>query len=368
MTGPNLHLNSTVGCLFIGVIFAVMLYGCGCAQTIYYVLHYPKDPLYLKGLQVALLCALDTTRTILDVQIAWLYLVQNHANVSQLLYLPKYVHFPPVRKAPMLTLTWIRKYIYCKCFLETSPRLVLIPPQAEFIIAAFTVLVVQIYFIRTIWGLLGQLGQTRLKIIFTSAAMFLAMLSFWTGVGAIYRANLNLFLSTLLHNVTVPASIQTVTAFVTDAYITLSLCLILHGKRTGYTRTEAMISTLIIFAVNRGIFTGLAQLLHFSTYISTFKHDSSLVWMIFHFPGSKIYVNSLFAVLNVRHYIAEEGRYSSDTDEIDYQTLSMRFHLRSQQSQKVPTRGRHIPSNSQVRVMVMTETVQEEAEDGVKEP
>lgn len=32
----------------------------------------------------------------------------------------------------------------------------------------------------------------------------------------------------------IPASIQTVTAFVADAYITISLCVILWGRKTGF--------------------------------------------------------------------------------------------------------------------------------------
>lgn len=52
-----------------------------------------------------------------------------------------------------------------------------------------------------------------------------------------------------------PATLETLAAFATDAYITISLCVILRGRRTGIRKTENVIATLVIYAINRGIFT-----------------------------------------------------------------------------------------------------------------
>jgi len=83
MTGPNLHLDDSMGSLFVGILFAVILYGVGCAQALYYARSYPKDPLSLKSL-VTLMWILDTTRTVLDVVVLWQYLVRSHADPSGL--------------------------------------------------------------------------------------------------------------------------------------------------------------------------------------------------------------------------------------------------------------------------------------------
>jgi len=98
---------------------------------------------------------------------------------------------------------------------------------------------------------------------------------------------------------TIPAALQTVSASVADIMITVSLTLILRGERTGFKNTETLVRTLTTYVVNRGILTTIMQIGQFITYVSL--PDTVLVWAVFHFPGSKIYVNSLIAVLNARH-------------------------------------------------------------------
>ncbi|KZT04148.1 uncharacterized protein LAESUDRAFT_786045 [Laetiporus sulphureus 93-53] len=43
MTGLNLHLNSSMGCFFIGILLSIILYGLTCAQVLYYIWEYPID-------------------------------------------------------------------------------------------------------------------------------------------------------------------------------------------------------------------------------------------------------------------------------------------------------------------------------------
>ncbi|KAF9820008.1 hypothetical protein IEO21_01670 [Rhodonia placenta] len=214
MVGIDLHLNNTMGCAFVGVLFAVT--------------EYPKDKLFLKILH----------------QFMWYWLVTNHGNPVNLANLPRHIQ-------------------------------------------ALTIAIVQM----TIYAVL---------------------------TGRWYRIPYSLAL--------IPASIQTITAFITDMIITLSLCAILWGSKTGFKRTETLIATLIVYAIHRGIFTGLVQLAHFATFISTL-HQPKLYWMIWHVPGSKIYVNSLLAVLNVRHHLSEAGNeiethISVELEAVSHQSLS----------------------------------------------
>ncbi|KZT72865.1 hypothetical protein DAEQUDRAFT_722484 [Daedalea quercina L-15889] len=156
--------------------------------------------------------------------------------------------------------------------------------------------------------------MNRMQWPLTSVMVLLAMMSFVGGIVTVYRVNQNTLATAAVIDATIPASIQTVTAFVTDVYITLSLCVILWSRMTGFRRTETMISALMNYAIQRGIFTALIQLAHFTTYISTI-HTTSLYWMLWHVPGSKIYVNSLLAVINVRHQLREgpsDPEYSLD--------------------------------------------------------
>ncbi|KAI0937011.1 hypothetical protein AcV5_005009 [Taiwanofungus camphoratus] len=217
MAGTDLHLGETVGCLSLGVLFAVILYGCGIAQTLFYIRHYPDDKMLLKSL-VAFTCLLDTARTILDIQVAWYMLVQNHAQPHAL-------------------------SLFTKTFL------------AEYFLAALTILIVQLssripqlwshasltvfvrsYFVQVIWKLFGQMDHERFQIPLTALAVVLALLSFGACIGVIYKAQSNLLLMAVLSNVTAIVTVQTLTAVIADVYIAVSLCLVLRGKSTGFRR------------------------------------------------------------------------------------------------------------------------------------
>lgn len=183
MVGTDLHLNNTMGCAFVGVLFAVTLYGCSLAQTMFYFREYPKDKLFLKIL-VTSLWLFDTARTGLDVAFMWYWLVTNHGNPVNLAILPN-------------TFT------------------------AEFFLAALTIAVVQIYFIHTIGRLLtGRWYRTPYSL----ALLAMSLVSFVGGVVSVERINLNTDATVAVIDATVPASIQTITAFITDMIITLSLC------------------------------------------------------------------------------------------------------------------------------------------------
>ncbi|TFY61146.1 hypothetical protein EVJ58_g4693 [Rhodofomes roseus] len=201
----------------------------------------------------------------------WLYIVTNHANPSALQTIPT-------------TFT------------------------VEFLLSSVTVLVVQTYFIRAIYRFL--IGKWYF-IPLIGPLTVIALLSFGRAPAAGGCASVAEFardpgFNAILFNSRIPASIQTVAAFVADVYIAIALSVILYGKKTGFKNTDTLVSRLVTYAIHRGLFTALLQLLHFATYIATLQYGASeLIWSLFHFPASKVYVNSLLALLNVRHWLRE---------------------------------------------------------------
>ncbi|EPS96671.1 hypothetical protein FOMPIDRAFT_1053038 [Fomitopsis schrenkii] len=260
---PN--LNDTLGCTFIGILFEILFYGFSCAQTQYYFHEYPKDKAYLK-IFVAFLWLVDTARTALDIQYMWVFIVAGHANPAALLWVPK-------------------------SFL------------AEFFLASLTMVVVQLYFIRSIWLFLPGIWY---RWPLTITVTLLAILSFAGGTATVWKFTLDPGYAASIAAAIVTASIQTVAGFVTDVYITVCLTWILYGEADAFSSTDTLITKLVMYAIHRGVFTALLQLLHFATYIGTIQDGPNmLIWSLFHFPGSKIYVNSLLAILNVRHWLRE---------------------------------------------------------------
>ncbi|PCH34235.1 hypothetical protein WOLCODRAFT_142042 [Wolfiporia cocos MD-104 SS10] len=310
----NTLLNNTLGCTFIGVLFAVMFYGFGCAQTQYYFRHYPEDRIYLKAF-VGFLWVLDTVRTILDVEYLWFYVIEHHGDPNGLSDFPS-------------------------AFL------------AEFFLAALTIVVVQLYFIQTIWDFMKGKWY-RLPVSFTMTA--LALLSFAGGTASVWEFTKDTEVALVLKNATVTASIQTVTAFVADIYIAISLSSILNGKRTGFSRTDNLITKLVAYAIHRGIFTALMQLLHFATFIGTLKDGpTKLIWSLFHFPGSKIYVNSLLALLNVRQHLRENKETRRNSGGIQLQEIF---------AQRSGTQTISRQDASHTRIVITTEVIHDEEID-----
>ncbi|KAI0962210.1 hypothetical protein AcV7_001103 [Taiwanofungus camphoratus] len=325
MTGLNIHLDNTMGCVLVGVLFAVVLYGCSCAQTMFYIQEYPKDTIFLKTL-VGALWLLDTSRTGLDIAFLWHYTVPHHADIAAL-----------------------------EIFQSTF--------TAEFFLASLTVWIVQLYYIYTIWRLLA--GRW-FQLLLSTAAIALSTMSFAGGTATVYFISQNPGVTNAVIAATIPASIQTVTAFVTDAYITTCLCLILYGEGTGFKRTETLLSKLMLYAIHRGIITSVVQLCHFATYISTIHDNGTLIWMVFHIPGSKIYVNSLLAVLNVRRRLREGGSSHATTDySVDVIPLDSVGPNHSSSTRITRSRPTQTPSISRTRIMLTKEVIRD---DGVPTP
>ncbi|OCH84710.1 hypothetical protein OBBRIDRAFT_383171 [Obba rivulosa] len=312
MAGPNLHLDSNVGCLFIGTSFSLVLFGCTAAQTIFYCANYPDDRLALKAL-VASLSILDFVTLLLDIQYLWTLAVQNHANPAAIDIVPRF---------------WI----------------------TEFFLASLTFLIVQLFFIHKIWTLLeGNSYRLLLSLSVVCSRIYLlyclrrsitrhtgifGFSEFCRGRRHLYR---NSFLFILPH-VEVPGTLQQLASVFTDVYITISLCIILRRSQATYERTQTLLGKLSVYAINRGMLSAAIQLLHYATYAATYR-TTSFIWMVFHIPGSKVYVNALLAMLNLRHKL----RDAHSTPPLDL--TSIRFdipeHIDSQPGEPSPQQNPH---------------------------
>jgi len=268
---------------------------------------------------VAFLSALDTASLILDIEYLWDTVVTNHSNINALSAVPT---------------IWI----------------------VEFFVASLTFFIVQCYFINKIWALLA--GKSY-RYWLTGVVAVLALACFAGGVGVCYISSLNHSLMFILTKAEIPACLQQVAAVITDVYITLSLCVVLRGSQAGFERTKTLLDKLTVYAIHRGILTATVQLLHFATYLATY-HNSSFVWMIFHIPSTKIYVNSLLAVLNVRHHLRDAGpkaQVERSVDFVDLENFSSRFAAPSNRS-----RGEILGPASHARIMLTKEVIRDDGD------
>lgn len=288
----NAQSNSTIGCSLIGIIIGTFLYGITCAQTLYYMRRYTLDRIWLK-LLVALLWSLDTARTIMELWCIWVWNVTNHSN-------------------PFALLIVGRNFLYAinKCTLTDFS--LTFPLKADFFLEGVTTLIVQMYFIYCIWKV-AEHRQYQLLLTITVGLM--CLISFGFCIATICNLEKNSSIAVAIQNAAVPGCTHILMAGIADVYIAVSLSLILHRKRTGFYGTDHMIMWLVLYMIHRGIVVALVQLLEFATFLGTLNASPfELIWLAFHYPGSKLYVNSLFALLNMRDYFKSDrpGGYVGD--------------------------------------------------------
>ncbi|EDQ99405.1 uncharacterized protein LACBIDRAFT_335046 [Laccaria bicolor S238N-H82] len=87
-----------------------------------------------------------------------------------------------------------------------------------------------------------------------------------------------------------------------DVVIAASLCTILHRSRTGFHRSDTIITKLIVFSVNTGLLTSLCAL---ASLVSILAWPTTYIYIAFFFCIGRLYTNSLLATLNARKKIRE---------------------------------------------------------------
>ncbi|KIJ63310.1 hypothetical protein HYDPIDRAFT_113288 [Hydnomerulius pinastri MD-312] len=82
-----------------------------------------------------------------------------------------------------------------------------------------------------------------------------------------------------------------------DILATCSLCYILAPSRTGTAKRSSRLKTLFMFTINRAILVTIVQVGMLASYLVARAY---LYWMPFHLCKSKLYTNTLLAMLNSR--------------------------------------------------------------------
>ncbi|KAJ7467338.1 hypothetical protein B0H11DRAFT_2239316 [Mycena galericulata] len=176
-------------------------------------------------------------------------------------------------------------------------------------LSAFTV---QIYFASRIY----RLAKARARFYTTSAlgiylVVLFAIVQISAGIAqTILSYKLRSFAK--LEETKAITTLQTGGSLACDIVITVYLYAFLSRNKMGLPRTEAMMNTLMIHTVNRGMLTAISSaftMILFLVYPGTFWFFLSLA------PNSKLYMNSMLATLNMREFVrnkvAPNGRLNT---------------------------------------------------------
>ncbi|OBZ66362.1 hypothetical protein A0H81_13584 [Grifola frondosa] len=304
-------LHNTFGALLIGSYLATMLYGLTTHQTYRYFRLYATDGWSLKSMVICL-WLLDSFHTIIVMHTCYYYLVTSYAKPENL-----------------LIGVWSTKLVVA--------------------ITSIVTVVSHLFLTRRVY-LLGNRSIVLATIIIILA---LARLGFGlaTSIEAFVQSTFTGFAK---YTWLICSSFGS--AVLSDALITIALCVFLHRSRTGHKRSDSVIDVLMVYTINTGLFTGNLFTLVALICAATMPHN--LIYFAVYIIVSKMYTNSLLAVLNSRRSILDRGAEGFETGSFG---LENRVHRRNScHWEGVNTPGKppcRIPAI--IDVVVTTETFQQ---------
>ncbi|KAL1949750.1 hypothetical protein VTO73DRAFT_8631 [Trametes versicolor] len=254
---PVPSLGNTFGAFLIATFLGLIMYGLTVHQTYRYFRLFPRDAPVLKGI-VASTLVLETIHTVLCMHVCYYYLVTEYFNPLALLDGVWSIRISPVSTAAVI-------------------------------------LISESFFVRRVY----LIGARFRAILIVIPVLMLANLGFATA------ATVEAFILPTFAdfaNVAWLTSAGFGCAVLIDSLLTGTLIFVLHKSRTGLKATDSLIDVLIIYAVNTGLLTVIVSIL---SLILALVLPKDLIYSGFNIIATKLYANSLLAVLNSRNGIVD---------------------------------------------------------------
>ncbi|KAH9839717.1 uncharacterized protein C8Q71DRAFT_846343 [Rhodofomes roseus] len=244
-----------------------VLYGCTCAQTLYYCYHYPKDKMVTKVL-VFVLWVLDTAKSISEAQQMWFYFVHRHAQIIAII------------KMDNVSLG-------VEQISESNPGFsqVVSKKRHSYVFIAISV------------GNIYTLAGPQLKPVEDSGS-------------SCYCCNKQLFTETsildIVHHEHSASATELAVNIVVDIFTTTALCCALREQYTQYQRTNNVITRMVTYLMSHGIVLCIIQVITASIDLGIDVPHKTYISEIFRAILGTVYVNSLLVLLNMRAHIIEK--------------------------------------------------------------
>lgn len=251
-------VDTTYGRTFLGLIISAILFGVTILQTFLYYRNYPKDPKFIK-IMVFVLWALDLAQLVLSTITIYWYLVTNFNN------------------PPALAKTFWSMNVQTDCN-------GLIGLIVECFFARRVFILSKNYFLTGVILLLSLI-HFALGIVFTIDSFALPSASDFDQLIWVTSAGLG-------------------SAAAADILVAISLCYYLLKSKTGFSRTDSLITTLTIYSLTTGLVTSVLATMVVITFAARPK---DYIWEAFFWLLGKFYVNSLLATLNSRDSLRERA-------------------------------------------------------------
>ncbi|KAI0648729.1 hypothetical protein C8Q79DRAFT_946776 [Trametes meyenii] len=273
-------IPKTFGAYLICTCLGCIMLGLTIHQTYRYFRFYPNDILSLK-LLVILVLVLDIAHSISSMHICYFYLVSNYFHPQRL--------WNSVWSFRMIILEMGLLIIVAHCFY--ARRLYLLANKN--VIPAI---------------MIGLLLGAELALCITATVDSYRSVSFHN----------------FEHYSWVMWGILSV-AVVVDIFATTALTYYLRKSRTGFVKTDSIVDILMVYTINTGLSTSITTI---ASLICAILMPKNLVYSAILVVGTKMYANSLLAVLNSRRGILDKGMSPGyDTGSFGLQVIDARHGL-----------------------------------------
>ncbi|KAI0763291.1 hypothetical protein BD413DRAFT_210719 [Trametes elegans] len=269
-------LQNTFGAYLICTCLGCMLFGLTTHQTYRYYRLYPTDGWGLKTL-VGLLLMLDVLHTITSVHVCYYYLVTNYFNPESMAIGVWSIRMGIVETGLVILVS--------HCFY--ARRLYLLG-NGHF----FPVSIIALLLLAEIGFSLAATIESFVQVTFEK--FFPLQWLIWAVLAA---------------------------ALLIDIVATSILTYYLRKSRTGFKRTDSMVDVLMVYAINTGLSTSL---LTFAALICAIVAPHTLIWAALTVVGTKMYANSLLAVLNSRRSLIDKGLEGFETGSFGMKVIDPR--------------------------------------------
>ncbi|KAG1724679.1 hypothetical protein EDB19DRAFT_295855 [Suillus lakei] len=254
---PQLQLANTFGALLIGVILAAVLFGVTNVQAFIYFQTHSKTGLTFYKLVVVWLWILDALHLALIVHSIYFYLVINFANIGAL---TEIVWSSKLQSVVGVLIISGEHFLYVhRIWIVNNGRSRALPIMVGIAVALTSGLAIAI-----VWR------EYQFHVIMDAIDIEWALYIYFGAV-----------------------------AFV-DVLIASSLCYLLATSRTGFSRTDLVITKLMDYILNTGCLTSMCSMIAVITYIAM---PNDYIYEAVEFLLLKLYVNSYIALLNAGYYV-----------------------------------------------------------------
>ncbi|KAJ7876721.1 hypothetical protein B0H14DRAFT_2713795 [Mycena olivaceomarginata] len=254
-------VDDTLGAALIGFAFSCVVFGVNTNQCVTYYQRYPEDRIAYKVI----------------VLLIWILELVDQAFIGHGIYFYTITNY-------------------------SQPLVLLTKPVASTLILQLTVgavigTIVRLCFAMRVW----RFSQRNVPV--TAAVVALTLSELGLAIAYTIKCFQDPFFVTL-PNLKVLASLSLGAGVLTDIFTACALCWFLRKFRTGHRRSDTLVNTLTIYAINTGAFTASISL---CTLVFYDLRPRDLRFMAFYFILSKLYAISFLCTLNTRKIIRGKG-------------------------------------------------------------